>query len=163
MVARDPFPANPAASAAHAHLLVLFPSADPGFIASCISHWLSRASPARAADQPAPQRWTAEALVEHVSNKLVDVVPGGEYPQRAPRLPARLETGSDGVQGSAIAEMEPVRRAFGRRSRLARRTEDEAVHLKREDRVDMSGRDDLTLARNLAMCAHALPLVRDPP
>ncbi|GAA6001065.1 uncharacterized protein JCM10292_006357 [Rhodotorula paludigena] len=161
MVARDPFPANPAASAAHAHLLVLFPSADPGFIASCITHWLSRGPPAQAAGQPAPQRWTAEALVEHVSDKLVDVVPAGEYPQRAPRLPAQPAPGSDGAQGSAIAAMEPIRRAFGRRSRLARRTEDEAVHLKREDRVDMSGRDDLTLARNLAMIRlHALfPLV----
>ncbi|BGP47735.1 hypothetical protein JCM10450v2_003600 [Rhodotorula kratochvilovae] len=140
------FAGNPAASAAHAQLVVLFPTADAGFLEACIAHWLSQTPPApsTSGDGSRSRGWTAQALVERVSDKLLDIRPEGEYPQRAPTIACTREDSSGG-----IAEMAQVRRVFGRRTSAQRVAQggDGAA-----SRTGGAGkREDLTLARNLAL------------
>ncbi|GAA6051782.1 hypothetical protein JCM3770_004969 [Rhodotorula araucariae] len=151
------FPANPAASAAHAHLVAVFPTADRDFLEACITHWLAQPAPVHSphGDRTAIRRWTSQALVEHVTSKLLVIRPEGEFPQRAPTVGCARET------ASVISDMAQVRRAFGRRTSAQRVG---SVRGGAGPAAKTGGRgkkEDITLARNLALIRlHAMfPLV----
>ncbi|TNY21925.1 hypothetical protein DMC30DRAFT_415572 [Rhodotorula diobovata] len=130
------FPINPAASAAHSQLVVLFPHADPGFVEACIAHWLSQSPPPDPYTTSSPQAWTAQALVE----RRTAPEPGG------------------------IAEIPQVRKAFGRRSSGKAKAAAPPPPAAAAWRGPEGPRDDVALARNLALVRlHAMfPLVSIP-
>ena len=103
------FPINPAASAAHSQLVVLFPHADPGFVEACIAHWLSQSPPPDPYTTSSPQAWTAQALVERVSDKLLATRPEGEWPRAPPTVRPVKRTAPE---PGGIAEIPQVRKAF---------------------------------------------------
>ncbi|GAA5924688.1 hypothetical protein JCM3775_005445 [Rhodotorula graminis] len=158
-VTLERFPINPTASAAHAQLVVLFPDSDPGFIEQCISHWLALPPPASASTGSSTTyrratSWTTQALVERVTNKLLEIRPEGEWPRAAPPVRGRA---SGDVQ--SIASSSQVRRAFGRTA--TGRGEAGSSSAASRRRVSEGRREDVALARNLALTRlHAMfPLV----
>ncbi|GAA5901660.1 hypothetical protein JCM6882_006034 [Rhodosporidiobolus microsporus] len=149
----DHFPTSPAAQAALTHLsLVLFPAQySAPFLASCLAHWLAQPAPAGAA------RWTEEALVERVCEKLLEEEETGRAGRAVGWLPAATAAGGAMAQGG-IAEKEEVRRRWARAAGKGKERE-----IPRPSAAGPGGgkTEDVTLARNLALIRlHALfPLV----
>ncbi|GAA5964091.1 hypothetical protein JCM21900_004505, partial [Sporobolomyces salmonicolor] len=143
--------APPAALAAHSHLQLLFPTADPGFLASSIQHYLALPPPSPTS-RPA---WTSEELVERVSDKMLEVN-RGEWPDVA-WIEAEREPGEQGRGGEeGIAQMKEVRKAWhkvgssaGGRSRKGKgklEREQDGPSSRSRERVP-----DVTLGRNIAL------------
>ncbi|CEQ40421.1 SPOSA6832_02038, partial [Sporobolomyces salmonicolor] len=143
--------APPAALAAHSHLQLLFPTADPGFLASSIQHYLALPPPSPKS-RPA---WTSEELVERVSDKMLEVN-RGEWPDVA-WIEAEREPGEQGRGGEeGIAQMKEVRKAWhkvgsgaGGRSRKGKgklEREQDGPSSRSRERVP-----DVTLGRNIAL------------
>ncbi|GAA5894996.1 hypothetical protein JCM8208_000081 [Rhodotorula glutinis] len=158
-VTLERFPINPTASAAHAQLVALFPGCDSGFVEQCISHWLALPPPASASTGSSTTyrratTWTTQALVERVSNKLLEIRPEGEWP----RAPPAVRCWSSGGEPS-IASNSQVRRAFGRASSGRGEAGSPSAGPRRS--VSEGRREDVALARNLALTRlHAMfPLI----
>ncbi|GAA5906415.1 hypothetical protein JCM5296_000451 [Sporobolomyces johnsonii] len=140
--------APPAALAAHSHLQLLFPTADPGFLASSIQHYLALPTPS----SRTRSAWTAEELVERVSDKMLEVN-RGEWPDVAWIDAEQARGGEEG-----IAQMSEVRKAWhkvgsGARGRSGKgkgkgklEREHDGPSFRPRERVP-----DVTLGRNVAL------------
>ncbi|GAA5943402.1 hypothetical protein JCM10213_007981, partial [Rhodosporidiobolus nylandii] len=144
----NPFPAHPGASAALTTLALLFPQHSPAFLASVVQHWLSQPSSSRS------NGWTAEALVQRVSDKLLDDgEAGGRADVGRPTVAAWLSQRAKEVkQKSGLAEREEVRRRWERDGKGKERAREVEERGRKATATVVGGRrEDLTLARNLAL------------
>jgi len=127
---------NSTLSSALAHLELLFPSADPSFLLTCL-HFHSRSSPLNQSS------WTSAALVERVSDKLLDHS-WGEYPKVAW---IKSEEGGD---RDGIASMDKVKRRWNSTKNhgkgKGKAVTDEEIQTRRRRKVI-----DVTLGRNIAL------------
>ncbi|GAA6024227.1 hypothetical protein JCM10207_006964 [Rhodosporidiobolus poonsookiae] len=175
------FPSTPSAHAAHAHLLALFPSQfSSAFLASCVQHHL-RVAPSLADN--------AHELVQRVGDKLLEEGEGargvrGWVGEDPPASDAEREDETEERQEQQVLEqpkqqperieqMEVVRRRWrkGKMRAPSPAVAEEPVPIpttttprppsKKQEKVRRGRREDVTLARNLALIRlHALfPLV----